>query len=82
MILHDNAEADEWFRLARYSGRHEGVPVAKDKFAFAGWLLIMEPMWASRGLQLMSKVADDNPDQEEWYQDLSQYEHFTTANRD
>lgn len=31
-ILHDDAEADAFFRMARFDGRRAGVPVAKDTF--------------------------------------------------
>lgn len=32
VILHDDPEADAFFRMARFDGRREGVPVAQDTF--------------------------------------------------
>jgi len=71
MILTDNKEAAEWFRLARFNGRRE-EPMSQDsKPAFVGWHCFMEPERAARGLQLMMNVKDDNPDLVFDYPDLS-----------
>jgi dTDP-4-amino-4,6-dideoxygalactose transaminase len=80
MILHDDDEADEWFRVARFSGRHE-VHYSKDTFEMVGWKMHMTPEQAARGLVLMDFIPKDNPDQEEDYPDLSKYSMFTEANR-
>lgn len=72
MILTDNIDAVNWFKLARFSGRHE-VNYYDDTFAMVGWKMNMAPETAARGLTLMDFVKDVNPDQIEEYTDLSKY---------
>lgn len=62
MILHDNPKADEWFRLARYSGRHACDQFADPGFALCGWNVYMDPAYAARGLTLLKNLAPDAPD--------------------
>jgi len=70
MILHNNDEADKWFRLARFSGRHE-VPLTEDVPEMIGWHYFMEPERAARGLQLLSLMKTQTPDDLEFqYPDL------------
>jgi len=69
MILTDDAQAVEWFRLARYCGRHE-MPHQQDTFAMVGWNLYMTPEQAARGIHLMCHVKDQNPNLQNEYQDL------------
>jgi len=75
MILTDDEKAYEWFKLARYMGRHE-VSHLTDNFSMVGWNFYMTPDVAARGLVLMMGVKDTNPDIEAEYQDLSKYEMF------
>jgi dTDP-4-amino-4,6-dideoxygalactose transaminase len=72
MILTDDAKAAEWFRLARFHGRHE-VPLMQDAPAFAGWPFMFEPERAARGLTLLSLIRDDLPDLSFEYPDLSKF---------
>jgi len=71
MILCDNLKAVEWFKLARYHGRHE-VPLSEDTPTMIGWHFSMEPERAARGLLLLSTLPDNNPDIECTDPDLSQ----------
>jgi len=76
-ILHDNIEADKWFRRARFDGRTEGVPPKKDKFTSMGWHLYMEPAIAADGLIRLSHLAKNNPDlPRDDYPDLSKQPFF------
>lgn len=61
-ILHDDAEADEWFRRARFDGRTENVPPDEDEFDMLGWHMIMTPEIAAEGLIRLSFLSKDNPD--------------------
>jgi dTDP-4-amino-4,6-dideoxygalactose transaminase len=72
MILTDDCNAAEWFRLARFSGRHE-VPLTEDKPVMVGWQCYMEPERAARGLSFMMHMKEDNPDLRFEYPDLSQF---------
>jgi len=63
-ILHDNDEADAWFRRARFDGRTEGVPANEDYFDMIGWHCYMN---ADTAAQLLCKLtaaefSRDNPD--------------------
>jgi dTDP-4-amino-4,6-dideoxygalactose transaminase len=78
MILTDDAAAASWFRLARFSGRHE-IPLMQDVPEMIGWSCYMEPERAARGLTLLSMMPDDNPDLKFEYPDLSQFEIYKNA---
>lgn len=75
MILTDDAAAVDWFKQARYEGRHE-VPYDQDHFEMIGWNMYMTPEEAARGLLLLTVTKDDNPDLTEDYPDLSGYKLF------
>lgn len=79
MILTDNKNAVEWFKMARFDGRHE-VPLTQDHFTMVGWNMYMTPEQAARGLVLLSMLPKHNEDQDENppYPDLSKYEIFRT----
>lgn len=79
-ILTDDKKAMEWFKLARFSGRHP-VGHETDNFAMVGWNFYMLPEIAARGNVLMMDQKD-NEDLEFEYQDLSKYKMYTEANRD
>ena len=58
-ILHDNPEADEWLRRARFDGRlnaSEKLPKMR------GFHCYMNPSTAALGLQRLACLPDDNPD--------------------
>lgn len=76
MILTNDEKAVNWFKQARYCGRHE-VPLAEDNFEVVGWNMYMTPEQAARGLLLMTNVKDFNEHKKSDYQDLSKYKIFT-----
>ena len=53
-ILHDDPEADKWFRKARFHGRTEGVPPLEDMVDTLGWHCYMRPSDAADGLMRLS----------------------------
>lgn len=76
-ILHDNPEADAWFRRARFDGRTEGVAPKDDKFDMVGWHCYMNPSTAAQGLlKLHSLPRHNDPLPNSDYPDLSLCEAF------
>lgn len=76
-ILHDNAEADQWLRRARFDGRAEGVEPKKDCFTIIGWHAYMMPRDAAEGLTRLGLLPQHNePLANDDYPDLSQMEIF------
>ena len=71
-ILHDDPEADVWFRKARFDGRTEGVAPQEDTPTMLGYHCYLSPDAAASGLWLLSYLPTHNddlpPDQ---YRDLS-----------
>ena len=61
-ILHDNAEADVWFRKARFDGRTEGVAPKDDRFDVLGYHCYMSPEVAAEGLVRLSFLPKHNAD--------------------
>lgn len=73
MILCGNKDDYEWFKLARFDGRHEcGLP--NDRLAMPGWNMYMSPEQAARGLELMQWIPPVVRGAPDPYQDLSQYD--------
>lgn len=71
-ILHNDPEADKWFRRARFDGRTEGVEPKDDTFDMIGWHCYMSPATARLGLELMKKLPKHNqPIPNDDYPDLS-----------
>lgn len=62
MILTDSKSGAEWFRRARYDGRHPETPFMNDDVDMLGWNCYMTPEQAARGLQLLSAIPDSLPD--------------------
>lgn len=58
-ILHDDPEADAWYRRARFDGRTEGVPPAEDRFTL-GYHCYMSPDVATRLLWKLSVLPKHN----------------------
>lgn len=75
-ILHDNPDADAWFRRARFDGRHEGVPTNQDTYDMLGWHCYMMPAAAAEGLQRLSVYREVVLPAENDYPDLSTWEVF------
>lgn len=76
-ILHDNKEADAWFRRMRYDGRSEGVDPHEDTFDLIGLHCMMIPSVAAllrlRLHHLPKNNADLHPHD---YPDLSKHHAF------
>lgn len=76
-ILHDNKEADKWFRKARFHGRTEGVEPEDDNVDVLGWHAYMRPSDAAEGLTRLSFLPKDNfPLSNEGTADVSKYKIF------
>lgn len=76
-ILHDNPEADAWFRKMRFDGRTEGVPTTEDTFDLIGHHYIMLPSIAAQlvlKLYHLPRHNEDLPMIE--YPDLSTHKAF------
>jgi dTDP-4-amino-4,6-dideoxygalactose transaminase len=76
-ILHDDDDADRWFRKARFDGRTEGVAPKDDTFDTLGYHCYLSPEVAAEGLVRLSflpKHNEDLPNSD--YPDLSQIELF------
>ena len=76
-ILHDDPEADEWFRKARFDGRTEGVAPKDDNITMIGYHCYVSPETAAQGLvrlKFLPEHNDDLPNSD--YPDLSQMEIF------
>lgn len=77
-ILHDDPEADEWLRRARFDGRAEGVAPIEDTFSLPqAWHCYLSPEVSAAALMRLSLLPKDNaPLQNDDYPDLSQLEVF------
>ncbi len=81
-ILHNNDEADEWFRRARFDGRKEGVSPKDDTFPMLGYHAYMTPATAAEGLMRLAVLPKHNdplpwgPGTNSDYADLSTLEIF------
>lgn len=72
-ILHDDKEADAWFRKARFDGRTEGVAPKDDTFDMVGYHCYLSPEIAAEGLVRLSFLPQHNADlPNSDYPDLSQ----------
>jgi dTDP-4-amino-4,6-dideoxygalactose transaminase len=81
MILTDDKDAYEWFKLARFDGR-EPVPLREQKdFTVLGWNMYMSPPDAARAVQLFEVIKNiELPDlnvESQKYPDLSQFKIYT-----
>ena len=71
-ILHDNDQADEWLRRARFDGRNEGIAPKDDTFKDIGWHCYLSPEISALGLMRLSLLPKDNaPLPNDPYPDLS-----------
>ena len=76
-ILHDNTEAHEWFRRARFDGRTPGVAPKDDVFDFVGWHCYMSPRDAADGLSRLAVLPKHNaPLPNDDYVELDKWEVF------
>ena len=67
-ILHDNKEADEWLRRARFDGRLNASEKVPKMIGFHAYL---SPSVAALGIQKLACLPRDNPDQIVDFPDLS-----------
>ena len=72
MILTNDEKAVEWFKQARYCGRHE-KPLMEDSFEMLGWNMYMTPEQAARGILLMNDRGGIKPMPIPEYPDLSKH---------
>ena len=70
-ILHDNAEADPWFRKMRFDGRTPGKEVADDDIDVLGHKCPMTPSVAAALTLRLSQLPRHNADQVREYPDVS-----------
>jgi dTDP-4-amino-4,6-dideoxygalactose transaminase len=78
-ILHDDPQADEWLRRARFDGRREGVHPKDDDF-IRGWHLYMSPDTAAQGLWRLACLPQHNADlPRSDYSDLSKSKIFQSS---
>ena len=76
-ILHDNLEADAWFRRLRFDGRTEGVSPHDDTFDVVGLHAIMLPSIAAQLVLKLHHLPKDNADLPHYdYPDLSKHKAF------
>lgn len=76
-LLHDNAEADKWFRRMRFDGRTEGVDPLEDTFDLIGMHCIMIPSVAATLLVRLHHLPKHNADLPHYeYPDLSLHPAF------
>jgi len=75
--LHNNDEADEWLRMARFDGRQEGVAPRSQEHWVLGYHANMSPPAAAEGLLRLSTLPEHNePLPNSDYPDLSKLEIF------
>lgn len=76
-ILHDNDEADPWFRKMRFDGRTEGVSPHDDTFDVVGLHAIMLPSIAAQLVLKLHHLPKHNEDLPHYdYPDLSKHKAF------
>ena len=76
-ILHNNAEADAWFRRMRFDGRTEGVDPREDTFDIVGMHCLMIPSVAATLLVRLHHLPAHNEDLPRYdYPDLSKHKAF------
>ncbi len=75
MILTNDRQAYDWFKVARYEGRHIDKLYKDDHFDMIGWNMYMPPEQAARGVVLFDEIADTNEDcgGSFKYRDLSEF---------
>ena len=76
-ILHDNREADAWFKRMRFDGRTEGLATINDHFYLIGHHCLMIPSVAATLLVRLYHLPKHNEDLPEVeYPDLSKHPAF------
>lgn len=76
-ILHDNSQAEIWFRKMRFDGRTEGVDPKEDTFDVVGHHCIMLPSIAAQLVLKLHHLPLHNEDMPDYpYPDLSKHPAF------
>ena len=76
-ILHDNPQADSWFRAMRFDGRMEGTMPAGDTVTVVGHHCLMLPSIAAQALLRLHHMPKHNTDMPDYpYPDLSTFPVF------
>ena len=70
-ILHDDRDADLWFRKMRFDGRTPGKEVSEDSIDVLGYHFPMLPSVAAQGILRLHHLPKNNPDQVRQYPDVS-----------
>ena len=75
MILTDDKDAYEWFKVVRYEGTHMDRLYKDDEFDTVGWNMYMPPEQAARGIVLFEQLGEVNEDLESSgiHKDLSEF---------
>jgi len=78
VILTDDVSFINWCRPMIYDGRHKNTRYDEDEFSCIGYHMYMTPEDAIRGLHLLEKLKDHNPDtgSNRTYKDLRQQKVF------
>lgn len=72
-ILHDDPDADAWFKRMRFDGRTEGLDPSEDPIKEVGHHCLMTPSVAAGLLVRLHHLPRTNPDMPDYpYPDLSQ----------
>ena len=71
-ILHDNRDADRWFRKMRFDGRTPGMEVSDDDIDVLGYHFPMLPSTAAALTLRLHHLPKHNADQVREYPDISQ----------
>ena len=74
MILTDDHDAYNWFKLARFNGREAKNASHLDECKMIGWNFYMTNYDAARGMWLFSGIERDLDDIKAKYFDLSEYD--------
>ena len=85
MILTNDKNAVEWFKLAEYEGRDRRVPHDEmPEPTICGWNMYMPPEQAARGILLFEELAEFNEDcgGSYKYKDISGYKMFKGDNKE
>ena len=75
-ILHDNPDADAWFRKMRFDGRTPGLEVVDDDIDVVGYHFPMMPSTAAALTLRLHHLPKHNPDQVRTYPDISKKKAF------
>ena len=62
MILTNDKQAYEWYKIMRYEGRNTDVPYVDDELSGIGYNMYMTPEDAARGLIIMNHTPKINED--------------------